>query len=55
MSLFVRLFKAGNQCTDYLAKFGVSSNNDLLIHSTPPEELLDLLRNDALRTIFPRD
>jgi hypothetical protein len=45
--------KDDNQCADYLTKLGVSSNNDLLIYDAPPEDLLNLLRNDAICAFFP--
>jgi len=44
----------GNQCTDFLAKMGASSDPDLSIHLTVPVEMNDLLKNDAWGTFFPR-
>ncbi|XP_024634605.1 uncharacterized protein [Medicago truncatula] len=46
--------REGNQCADYLAKLGASSNEVCLFHATPPHELLDLIRFDAIGTLFPR-
>jgi hypothetical protein len=46
--------REGNQCADFFAKLGASSDVDLLTHSSPPEGLRELLRNDAMRTFFPR-
>lgn len=46
--------RQGNQCADHLAKLGASSNEECLFHATPPQELLDLIRFDAIGTLFPR-
>jgi len=47
--------REGNQCADFLAKLGASSNDKLLTHSQPPDELRPLIRLDALGTLFLRD
>ncbi|MCI72997.1 N-hydroxycinnamoyl/benzoyltransferase, partial [Trifolium medium] len=44
--------REGNQCEDFLAILGASSNVDLLIHASPPAGILDLLRSDAAVTYF---
>nr|ABD28646.1 Ribonuclease H [Medicago truncatula] len=46
--------REGNQCADFMAKFGASSNNVCFIHPSPPQDLHVLLRNDAIGTCFPR-
>ncbi|KEH39777.1 hypothetical protein MTR_1g009970 [Medicago truncatula] len=45
----------GNQCADFLAKFGASSDVDLLIYVSPPYGLLNLIRSDANGTFFLRE
>jgi ribonuclease HI len=35
--------REGNQCADFLAKLGASSDVDLLIHDSPPDGLLNLI------------
>jgi hypothetical protein len=47
--------REGNQCTDFFAKLGASSDVDLLIHASPATEMLSLLRSDANGTFFLRD
>ncbi|CAJ2638352.1 S-like ribonuclease [Trifolium pratense] len=44
-----------NQCADFFAKLGASSDADFLTHASPPEGIRDLLRNDAMRTFFLRE
>ncbi|XP_024639898.1 uncharacterized protein [Medicago truncatula] len=44
----------GNKCADFLAKIGASKNEELEIHSSPPEGLLPLLQEDAVGTLFLR-
>ncbi|CAJ2628075.1 N-hydroxycinnamoyl/benzoyltransferase [Trifolium pratense] len=44
-----------NQCADFFAKLGASSDADYLIHASPPDGVRDLLRNDAMGTFFLRD
>jgi hypothetical protein len=43
-----------NQCADFLAELGASSNDDLMIHVSPPDGLLNLLHADASETLFMR-
>ncbi|MCH94411.1 S-like ribonuclease [Trifolium medium] len=46
--------REGNQCADFFAKLGASSDADFSTHAFPPEGVRDLLRNDAMRTFFLR-
>jgi len=46
--------REGNQCADFMAKLGASTNVELTIHSSPPKDLLPLLRTDELRVLFIR-
>jgi hypothetical protein len=46
--------REGNQCADLLAKLGAASDVDIIIHHTPPADLLGLLRSDASGVFFPR-
>jgi len=46
--------REGNQCVDYFAKFGASSDASLSLHTSPPDDLRPLLRNDAYGTLFMR-
>jgi ribonuclease HI len=46
--------REGNQCADYFAKLGATSDNRFLVHSSAPEDLRDMLRNDAMGVLFPR-
>jgi ribonuclease HI len=46
--------REGNQCADFLAKLGAFSNDGLVVHSQPPDNLRPLLRTDALGTLFLR-
>jgi len=43
-----------NQCANFIAKLEASSNDDFLIHSSPPKDLLALLRNNSSGTFFLR-
>ncbi|XP_045809964.1 uncharacterized protein LOC123904334 [Trifolium pratense] len=43
-----------NQCADFFAKLGASSNTDFISHDCPPEDVQDLLKNDALGTFIPK-
>jgi hypothetical protein len=45
----------GNQCADFVAKLGASSDADFLIHASPPEGARDLLRNNVMGTFFLRE
>ncbi|XP_024633938.1 uncharacterized protein [Medicago truncatula] len=47
--------KEGNQCADFMAKLGAYSDTELFYHSSPPDDLLNLLRMDAAETFFSRD
>jgi ribonuclease HI len=44
--------REGNHCIDFLAKLGASSDADLLIHATPPDDILNVLRSDSALTFF---
>jgi len=46
--------REGNQCADFLAKLGASSNDTFKHHPQPPDDLRPLLRTDALGTLFLR-
>jgi len=46
--------REGNQCVDYLAKLGASSDVEIYTHSSPPVDLLPLLRIDASGIFFTR-
>lgn len=46
--------REANQCADFLAKLGASSDDTLLAHPQPPDDLRPLLRTDALGTLFLR-
>jgi len=46
--------REGNQCADLMAKLGASSDVELTIHSSPPKDLLPLLRRDELGALFIR-
>ncbi|GAU41508.1 hypothetical protein TSUD_302460 [Trifolium subterraneum] len=48
-------FREGNQCADFLAKLGASSDADLIIHASPPDGIFDLLKSDSFGTFFLRD
>ncbi|CAJ2646060.1 unnamed protein product [Trifolium pratense] len=47
--------REGNQCADFFAKLGASSDADFTNHDCPPEGVQDLLKNDALGILFQRD
>jgi ribonuclease HI len=46
--------REGNQCADFLAKLGASSDDNLVVHPQPPDDLRLLLRLDAQGTLFLR-
>jgi len=46
--------REGNQSADFMAKLGVVSDIDIVIHSSPPSDLMGLLRTDVMGTYFPR-
>ncbi|MCI44059.1 replication protein A1-like protein, partial [Trifolium medium] len=41
-------FREGNQCANFFAKLGASSDADFSSHDSPPEGVRDLIRNDAI-------
>jgi hypothetical protein len=41
-----------NQCAYYFTKLESSSDVDFLTHAYPPEDVHDLLRNDAIGLFF---
>jgi hypothetical protein len=41
-----------NQCADFFAKLGASSDVDFLTYASPPEGVRDLLKNNATGTFF---
>lgn len=47
--------REGNQCADFFAKFGANSDAALVVHQSPPADLLPLLRADALGIYFVRN
>lgn len=47
-------FREGNHCADFLAKKGAAADDVLMIHTSAPEELLPLIRENACGTFFPR-
>lgn len=46
--------REGNHCADFFAKLGEGADARLLLHSSPPDDLRPLLRNDATGTLFLR-
>ncbi|XP_024630819.1 uncharacterized protein [Medicago truncatula] len=46
--------REGNQCANYMAKFGASTDVAFTVHSSPPELLIPLLRTDEIGSIFIR-
>jgi hypothetical protein len=44
-----------NQCANFFSKLGALSDADLLTYASPPEDVHDLLRNDAMGTFFLRE
>ena len=47
--------REGNQCADFMTKLGASSNIDLLLHKSPPDGLINLLKSDDDGTLFLRE
>jgi hypothetical protein len=47
--------REGNQCADFFAKLGATSDADFLTHVSPTEGVRDHHRNYAMRTFFPRE
>jgi len=52
--LLYHTFHEGNQCADFLAKLGASSDDIFLFHQFSPDDLRPLLRIDASWTLFLR-
>ena len=46
--------REGNHCADYMAKLGASSDSNFLLHSSAPQDLIDMIKLDAMGTPFPR-
>lgn len=46
--------REGKQCADFMAKLGASTNVEFTVHTSPPHDLLPLLRADATRPPFMR-
>jgi hypothetical protein len=46
--------REGNQCADFLVKLVATSDADLIIHSSPPVDLLSQLKIDVSGTFFSR-
>ncbi|GAU36732.1 hypothetical protein TSUD_318300 [Trifolium subterraneum] len=49
------ILKEGNHCADFLANLGASSDVSLSIHASPPKDIFELLRSDAVETFFLRE
>jgi len=49
-----RTLREGNQCADFFAKLGATSDSHLVVHQSLPADLLSLLRVDAMGTYFLR-
>lgn len=52
-SIFYTL-REENHCADFLAKMGAATDVVLTFHTSAPEEMLPLIREDACGTFFPR-
>lgn len=46
--------REGNHCANFMAKLGASSNVAFLEHESPPHDLIDKLKIDAMGTCFLR-
>ena len=46
--------REGNQCADFLAKLGATSNEEFSTYDTAPNDLIPLIRNDEMGVLFPR-
>jgi len=46
--------REGNHYADFMAKQGASSNIEFYAHPSPPHDLIDMLRNDAMGVYFQR-
>jgi len=47
--------RKGNHCADFMAKLGASLDVELLHHASPTDELLNLIRMDAIGTFYYRE
>jgi len=47
--------REGNQCADFMTKFGASSDIDLLLHESLPDGLINLFKSDVDDTLFLRE
>ncbi|AES60552.1 hypothetical protein MTR_1g056190 [Medicago truncatula] len=47
--------REGNHCVDFMAKLGATTDVDLTVYSSPPEDLLSLLLTDEMGTLFLRN
>jgi hypothetical protein len=45
--------KEGNHSDDFMTKLGASADDLFVIHSSPPVDLLPLLRMDSMEILFP--
>jgi len=48
------MLRGGNQCADFLAKFGATSDSALTIHAPPPDGIHILLLADVIGAFFLR-
>jgi len=44
LTQIVHTLREGNQCADFLAKLRASSNDTLLLHQQPPDDLRPMIR-----------
>jgi hypothetical protein len=44
--------REGNQCANFFAKLGASSDAGFTTHVSPPEGIRDLLKNNTMGTLF---
>ena len=47
--------REGNHCVDFMAKLGVGSDTEMLYHVSPLDDLSNLLRMDAVGTLYSRE
>jgi len=47
--------REGNQCADFFAKLGASSDVEFLRHESPPVNLKNLLQSDAAGIFYLRE
>ncbi|CAJ2677328.1 unnamed protein product [Trifolium pratense] len=50
----IHSLREGNSCADFMAKLGASSDVEVLVHSSPPPGLRDLLSADSRGVFFLR-